>query len=292
MRPAGHTAGLFLLDDPDWRRKVFDGGLRLGIPFVGWPMILGYRSALAGALFRSERRLPDWKGHARQYVLEGLRAMCVIFGYLAPLYLLLWFVAVERGAEPGARMALATALFVVFPVFSTLSLPVAVALLTLDGRLSHAEAAAFGIAFAAIIFIVPAGFLQVTRTHRIRSAFALQRTLPFLARNLRAYCRAWVDSIWISTAGHSALPVAPWGVVWAYVAIIHSFNAVLARIEAEDSGTWMAATLQEARGRAHDDLGRRRSVVHLLDAGGERCVVLRFRTFSVPLPRLLERFVA
>src|SRR5262245_57442393 len=34
--PPGVAEGLFLLHDPDWRRKVFTGGLLLMIPFVGW----------------------------------------------------------------------------------------------------------------------------------------------------------------------------------------------------------------------------------------------------------------
>jgi hypothetical protein len=283
----GHAAGLFVLDDPGWRRKILRGGLLICLPVVGWPAILGYRRALAAALFGTEPVLPPWEGRFLAYLLDGLRAMCVIFGYLAPLYALAGWLAYSRGFRPGVESAAVAGFFVLFPIFSTLSLPIAAALLVHGGRLAPGEAAAFGGAYAAIIFIVPAGFLEVSRTGRHRSAFAVWRTLPFLARNLRGYASAWWNAGLASLFGHAVLPFSPWSVVWAYLAIIFLFNAILVRTGAAPADGWLGQALRAPRARGLGRLGRKR----LEDAGGEPCTALDLRAFSVPLPRCVARTV-
>src|SRR4051794_391692 len=78
-QPAGVAEGLFLLHDPDWRRKVFVGGLLLMIPVVGWFATLGYRKALIARLYQGNRLpLPDWHGQVWTHIREGLKAAGVI----------------------------------------------------------------------------------------------------------------------------------------------------------------------------------------------------------------------
>src|SRR5204863_6693750 len=92
-----------------------------------------------------------------------------------------------------------------------------------------------------------AGFLQVSMTGRHRAAFAVWRTLPFVARHLRGYCGAWWRSGIMSLAGHLALPLSPWGVVWCYLGILALFNEVLVHGRLAPGEGWLQRALAEPR---------------------------------------------
>lgn len=282
-RSHGHAAGLLPVLDPAWRRKVFVGGLVLCIPVLGWPAVLGFRARFVRHLFApTPAPLPDWNAGLAGFVREGLLAMAVIFGYLLPLYVVLAIVVCDRGFVPEARWAWLGAAFVAFPIFSTLSLPVAcVALATAPELwLSVPECAAFLAGYAAIVFLVPAGFLEVTRTGRHRSAFALHRTLPFVARSFAPYCAAWLRSSAMSLTGHFALPLAPWGVVWCYLGILATFNELL--LHAPPGRGWLQRAIADPRLRPTTPFGVRT----IADGAGEDTRVLDLVWFSAPLPRL------
>ncbi|MCA8975684.1 MAG: DUF4013 domain-containing protein [Planctomycetes bacterium] len=208
-----HVAGLLPVLDPRWRAKIFRGGLLLCLPFVGWPAVLGYRARFVRHLFAPEAAaLPDWREGFWGFVRDGLWAMTVIFGYLAPLYAMVAWLAIGRGYLPGMGALGLTLGFAAFPIFSTLSFPVAVTLLLRDGWLHGGECASALAVWALLIFLVPAGFLQVTLKGRHRHAFAVWRTVPFVVRNLRAYAAAWWYSGLMSLCGHLCLPLALSGV--------------------------------------------------------------------------------
>src|SRR5262249_932348 len=185
----------------------------------------------------------------------------------------------------GAWFALA-AFFVAFPIFSTLSLPAACALLAASPHhwLSAGEAAAFTLAFALVVFAIPAGFLEVSRTGRHRSAFAFWRTLPFGCRPLRAYCGAWWRSGAMSLLGHLAVPLSPWGVVWCYLAVLVLFNELLVHAGRAPGDGWLARALADPQLQGDAPV----RVVELRDAAGEPAAVLALRWLSVPLPRRLS----
>jgi hypothetical protein len=230
--PAGISEGLFLLRDPNWRDKVYVGGLLLLVPITGWFTALGYRKAIIERLYRgTEPLLPEWRNAMWSHTWEGVKAAAVIYAQFLPLSVLLAAILATRGVRMDPRMAAAAGFFVLFPIFSTLAFPLAVAVATWpDGPayLHLGEAALFLLGYAAITFIIPAGFLQVSRTGRYTAAFGYHHSLPFLARNFRPYMGAWYRSIVMSLCGHFAVPFSPWGVVWCYLGIIYAFNRVLA----------------------------------------------------------------
>ncbi|QEL16252.1 DUF4013 domain-containing protein [Limnoglobus roseus] len=230
--PPGVAEGLFLLHDPDWRHKVFVGGLLLMIPVVGWFATLGYRKALISRLFQGDRYpLPEWRGEVWAHIWEGLKAGAVISVQYLPLCFALAALLASRDAPFGPRLLTASVFFALFPIFSTLAFPLAVVYWAWPVGVAYLhplEAVALLAGYGAVTFVIPAGFLQVSRRGRYAAAFRYHESLPFLVRNFRAYVLAWYRSGAMSLCGHFAGPYAPWGVVWCYLGIIYSFNRVLA----------------------------------------------------------------
>jgi hypothetical protein len=293
-QPPGVAEGLFLLHDPDWRGKVFTGGLLLLIPVVGWFATLGYRKALIARLFRGDRPpLPEWRGEVWTHTREGLKAAAVIFAQYLPLGLALAAVLLARGARFEPALLAAPAFFTLFPIFSTLAFPLAVAFWSWpagSAYLHPGEAAGLLAGYAAVTFVIPAGFLQVSRTGRYAAAFRYHESLPFLARNLRAYTLAWYRSGAMSLCGHLAVPYSPWGVVWCYLGIIYSFNRVLADELARGGqlspDSWFARLDRDGIGL--DPVGRR-TFRATAPAGGGVASVARAGPVFVPLPRAVAR---
>ena len=98
-------------------------------------------------------------------------------------------------------------------------------------------------------FIIPAGFLQVSRHRRYLAAFHLLDALSLIRRKFRLYIRAWYHSIVMSLGGHFAIPFSPWGVVWCYLGIIYVFNSILVEdpdeSEVGTTSTWFARLSSE-----------------------------------------------
>lgn len=291
MRLHPHAAGLVAILDPDWRRKLRRGGLVLLIPFLGWPAVLGYRTAFVRHLFSDTAApLPDWDEGVLGHAVTGFKAMTVIFGYLLPLYLAIGVVVAARGFVPGVGTIAVSAFFVALPIFSTLSFPTTCIALASGPAawLTTTECLAGLASFALLVFLLPAGFLQVSLTGRYASAFAFWRTIPFAVRNLPEYLEAWWHSSLMSLAGHLTLPLAPWGVVWCYLGIVMLFNEVLQRSGSAPPGGWLARALADSRLQGHARAGR----FEQRDARGEIVSVLDLGAFSAPLPRALTRRVS
>jgi hypothetical protein len=265
-----HQAGLLPLLDPAWRQRLWVSGLVLCIPLVGWPLVLGHRANFVRSLRDgSGPLLPTWRNRVREHLGHGLRAIAVIFGYLAPLYALFVGTAYARGYVPEPPVLAVAAAMLAFPIFATLSLPLACLHLATPAQpmLTTVECAAAIALYALVIFLVPAGFLVVSRTGRYRDAFALRWTLPFVRRRFADYCRAWWYSSWMSLSGHFALPVAPWGVAWCYLGIVALFNEVLWIDEGRPARGWLPRIVAAPRptgGRAVDAAG---SLVRVVDLG-------------------------
>jgi hypothetical protein len=294
----GELSGIFVVRDPAWRSKIFFGGLLLlfVLPF-GWPVALGYRKELISRLFSGkDPLLPEWRNNLLRYFQEGLKAMGVIFGYLSPLYLLLLFLLWANGITPNLYWVYSTLFFLVFPIFSTLSLPLAVFYWTFFSgtyRLPLPIALTILVLFAAIIFFIPAGFMQVSKSGRYLSAFNLRKAFSTIQGDLRGYLRAWYHSGLMSMVGHFALPLAPWGVVWCYLGIIFEFNAVLAHSKEIDSeGSWFA------RLSGSDEIvveQTNRSFVltctNTADSSEGPCFLMKLGPILVPLPRIISQLL-
>ena len=86
-----------------------------------------------------------------------------------------------------------------------------------------------GLVFLATAFVLPAAFLQVSLRGRYRDACRLGRALGFIARHPRLYLEAWSLSLAATALALASGPLAPWGIFWSYLAIVHAFNEALAR---------------------------------------------------------------
>lgn len=294
--PPGVAEGLFLLHDPDWRRKIFTGGLLLMIPFVGWFAILGYRKALISHLFQgTQPPLPAWRGGVWGHIWEGLKAAGVIFAQYLPLYLVLAGILLVRDAQFERALLIAPLFFALFPIFSTLAFPLAVAYWAWPGGLESlklGEAAALLAGYTLVTFVIPAGFLQVSRRGRYSAAFRYHESLPFLARNFRAYVLAWYRSGVMSLTGHLGIPYSPWGVVWCYLGIIYSFNRVLADELARrgelSPESWFARL---ERDKIQLEPVGRRTYLATDPVHGDRVAVARIGPTFVPLPKAVAHLV-
>ena len=225
-----HSALLFPTADPAWRRKILIGGLVLLLPVVGWPTVLGYRKEAVFRLIRQDRPiLPVWRHNGMHFFLEGLKAVAVINAYYLPLFV---WLAVRLHGQPvmdripwvGVLTFLALA-----PIFSTLVIPgilTAVRLLSAEPVFGDAEALAIAATFGLLTFLIPSGFLNVSRSGRMCSALDLPQALARVRRCFPAYLEAWIGSGLISLAGHLCVPLSPWGVVWCYLSIVYCFNDV------------------------------------------------------------------
>jgi len=289
-------AGAFVVRDPGWRRKLLVGGLlMLLVNAVGWPVALGYRKALIGRLLHgTDRPLPDWSEGILHYYLDGLKALGVIFGYLSPVYLTLAIVLRWHGVAIDGTVILGVCFFLVCPLLSPASFPAAVAYWTFFSsgfRLPPTLAAALMLTCGAIVFFIPAGFLQVSKTGRYLAAFDIPAAAATIVANPSGYVKAWYHSVLISFVGHAALPLAPWGIVWCYLGIIFIFNSLLERDAAVcGNGSWYGR-LRGGDAIRIVETGSRRFVrcVNCPDDSGRPPILLVLGGLLVPMPDILSR---
>lgn len=79
----------FVLDDPDWAKKVIIGGLMTLIPIVGQLLVLGYMIAVGRNVIRDKPQpLPAWDDWG-QMIVDGVYAFVVYLVYAAPLLVVL-----------------------------------------------------------------------------------------------------------------------------------------------------------------------------------------------------------
>ncbi len=226
------AASLYPLLDPEWEAKTRRAGRLVLIPFIGWPMVLGYRKALIEHFhWPAVSAMPEWHGRHWEHCAHGFRAIGVIQVYLAPLWIALWMIAQSGGYVPGTGTWIGCAACLLFLKLTNIAFPVAVTALSLpigEGPyVGRAEALVLMATFHAVIFLVPAGFLRVAATGRFRSAFDLGRTVPFVIRRWRDYLKAWWHALFMNVPPLPLFPFAPWGVFWGYVASVAIFNQLL-----------------------------------------------------------------
>ena len=219
-------------------------------------------------------------GNSRRFLVDGLKSCGVILAYLAPLHVATYGLAIHRGFDFASVPTWLPLVVVALPFLLPLSLPISLAALLLDGRLSVPECAAILAVFAAVVFVIPAAFLQVSRTGRFRSAFAFHEVARLLSRHLGLYVRAWAYSAAIAALGHVVVPIAPWAIVWGYCAIMFLFNEVLVATSNHGRDGWIV----HARSNLEFRSTGRRGARHVRDAAGEHVRVLDLGIFSVPWP--------
>lgn len=240
------SAAAFVVADPDWRKKILRGGLLLLFPPLGWPVALGYRKVLVGHLADGRTPLlPEWKGQLLRYWIEGVKAIGVIFAYYSPILAFLLLRLSTRGLPEGLPWARILAGFLFFFMLTPFLMPVLVGLMS-EWTGAHVftgtEVALVLAYFVAATFVIPAGFLQVSRTGRYVDALRIPAALRLIARNFRFYAEAWVYSGLTSLVGHLCFPLTPWGIFWCYQSIVYSFNEI--RMHTDDAQDFV---LQQTR---------------------------------------------
>ena len=243
-------------DDPEWAPKLFIGGLLMLIcPPVGWATALGYRRSVGLRLREGMRPpLPDWHGAWSSYFTGGVCAIGVIFGYYVPFLLLYTIVAFGpsmRAAVHLPEIALFYALILLFPPVFLASLPWLYALVFSWVELTPIEIAAFVVLFVATAFVLPAAFVQISVTGRFRTAFRLRDVARFIVDHPQVYCEAWVLSLIASAVGVCLGPLAPWGLFWSYIVILHAFTEAFLRTGRSDVLTAFAASPLLAQIQGH-----------------------------------------
>ncbi len=230
------AASLFIQRDPSWREKITVGGLWVFVPLIGWPISLGYRKILIAHLRTGQSTLPDWQDWGR-YLREGFRSVAVIFLYYSPLYIVVGTLLSQRRADSIPWLWL-TVFFSVFTLFLPLLLGAIVTSVFLFSNpplaIQPSEAIGIFVSFWLMTFLIPSGFLQVSRTGRYLSAFNPRAVVAFVFRNFRSYLEAWVYSAVVSLLAHVWALRYPWTIFWSYQAILYSFNEVLYHEEKKD----------------------------------------------------------
>ena len=212
----------------------------------------------------------------------------MIFGYQLPLVLGFGLIATARGWVPSSTALWLCAFFVAWPIFSTLSFPVACLSLAFapEAWLTPLETLIGVGAYGVLVFLIPSGFLQVSLTRRYRSAFAFWRAIPFVARNIPALSRSLVAFGPDESGGASRAPALARG-AWrgAISASCSLFNELLLHAGLVPRDWWLGARSRIRASRP----GR--------TAGGRRAARRRRATpwpcstcalFSVPLPRVFD----
>jgi len=232
MRLHWRAAFGFMLRDPEWRRKVFVGGLwLLAFPPLGWPIALGYRKeTLLGLVEGRTPLLPPWRGQWPNFLREGLKAAGVILIYFVPFLLAFVWMAIDDWSAVRDHVVE----LVVFGVAILLLLPICLPLVPplywylFDWiELSGVEMVLVGLLFWGTTFVMPAAFLQVSLRGRFAAAFRIDRVAMFVGRNLATYLEAWAISVTATAAALASGPAAPWGIFWSYLVIVYAFNEAL-----------------------------------------------------------------
>jgi hypothetical protein len=234
MRLRWKAALEYPFQDPDWTTKLFIGGLLMLVcPPIGWTMALGYRRA-AGIRLRagSTPRLPEWSGLWWSHYKGGVGAVGIILGYYVPFMLLFAGLAFEPTVNGARHLLEIVAFFGLIALFPPLFLPLLPPLYSYLFpwvRLTAPEIVALMIVFVGTAFVLPAAFVQVSVTGRYRSAFHVAHVARFIGGHPRLYCEAWILSLTASAIGVFSGPLAPWGLFWSYIVILHAFTEAFLR---------------------------------------------------------------
>lgn len=279
-RAKDRIAALYALRDPKWRSIYRAGGWWLLVPVIGWPVVIGYRRMLVDHLFAPKATaLPRFRGQVGRLLLAGWSAIAVIFGHLLPVYAAFLGLLIARGWTPNAATLWCAAGFAIWPLWSPLSLPLAIGVATWTGWIDGAETALFATAFACLVFVVPSGLLEVSRTGNYLSAARLDRSLARIARAPRAYLRAWAFGLVGQTLVPFTLLLWPWALFHAYVATVVRFNQLLSDQGEAPGRGWLALAAEAGTPPGSP----------AFDGAGHPVTVLTFGPFSLPVPRFGKR---
>lgn len=276
-RAKDRIAALYALRDPKWRSIYRAGGWWLLVPVIGWPVVIGYRRMLVDHLFAPKATaLPRFRGQVGRLLVAGWSAMAVIFGHLLPVYAVFVGLWLARGWTPNAWTLWCALGFVLWPLWSPLSLPLAIGAATWSGWIGSAEAALFAAAFGSVVFVVPSALLEVSRTGNYRSALRADRSIARVARAPRAYLRAWAFGLVGQTLVPFTLVLWPWALFHAYVATVVRFNQLLIDQGEAPGRGWLARAAEVGTAPGN----------RVVDGAGHTVALFSLGPFALPVPRI------
>jgi hypothetical protein len=106
------------------------------------------------------------------------------------------------------------AFFAVFPIFSTRIIPVLVfgeQFLVATPIFSWTDSLMIALVTGFLASLIPAGFLNVSQTGRMMSAFNSADSPRTIEVNFARYVEAWIGSGIIAVLAHAAIPFSPPG---------------------------------------------------------------------------------
>lgn len=222
------SAFTFYTRDPDWKRKLFIGGL-LFYPFppLGWVMALGYRSLVGIRIVEgAEPLLPPWRGNYRNVFLRGVKASGIILSHFTPFFLLYWVF----GLHSPADAQLHADQIVIFFALIALSPPVFLPTLPLYYwweypwvSFSLLQSGVLLLLFFGAVFILPASFVHVGLYGKFSAGLKARSAWRFVMERPRVYAEAWILSLAVSAVAISIGLFIPWGLFWSYLVILHLF---------------------------------------------------------------------
>jgi len=222
----------FMTEEPGWLRKILIGGILLLFPPLGWPVALGYRKEVAFRLIAGRRPLmPEWRRLWPAFAKDGCAAVGVILVYFLPFLLVFWTLALDDAANAAAHATEILLFFAALPLLVPVFLPLLPSMyfyLFPWIRMSVTEQFVVGFVFWGTTFLMPAAFLQVSLHGRFRAAFRFGDVFRLVRGIARPYLEAWALSIAATALALLSGPLAPWGIFWSYLVIVHAFNAALA----------------------------------------------------------------
>lgn len=224
---------MFMRGQPHWRQALLVGGLLiLLVPPVGWYVAMGYRRAVAAAA-RADGTplLPPIGRNLGSLLASGIATTAVILAYTALPIALFWLACAplhKPGIEIAAFLIAVAASIVAFPPLAIPLLPVAHLAANPDHQPPPIVIGVVVVLMAVAVFILPAAFLSISVTGRVRAAFAASTAVRFIIRNPLVYLEAWSISLLATGVAVLTLPLLPWGLFWSYLAILSAFNQALA----------------------------------------------------------------
>jgi hypothetical protein len=167
----------FVVDDPDWVKKILIGGLftLLSAILVGAPFVGGYFVRLVRNVARGdERPLPEWDDLGGLF-MDGLRAMAVYLAHLAAAMIL----PVTLGGLLFLMMAVSAGRGDAGDVVGTLAAFGMVGVYAIGGLL-----------MLVLMAYVPAALLRFVLYDRVAAAFEPREVIALVRRNVANYLLA------------------------------------------------------------------------------------------------------
>lgn len=157
----------YVMDDPEWIKKVLVAGVIMLIPFVGAFAVLGWVLEVTRRVIQhNPQLLPEWTDFGK-YLVDGLKGLVISTVYLLPLILL---VSCSQGAmfvvqENVNSGDMSTVAAIIMSCFGCLSLLLGIA----------------------VGFVLPAAFSRFAASGQLGDAFKFGEVIGMVRRNPSAY---------------------------------------------------------------------------------------------------------